>query len=235
MLRTEHLSYDYPGGAGVGDVSFHVAPGEIVALVGLNGSGKTTLMRLALGMLRPKTGKITIFGTELASMPRNNWAKVGFLIETPLAYPELTVQENLTIAAWLRKADPALVDLAIAMWELSPYQTKRFRQLSLGYRQRVGLAIALQHNPKLIVLDEPSNALDPATIVLLREQLQHHAQQQASIVVSSHHLDEVARIADRVLLMNAGRMIGELDTSGVDLERRFFKRIQQDDQQRKLS
>jgi ABC-2 type transport system ATP-binding protein len=90
----------------------------------------------------------------------------------------------------------------------------------------------MQHDPRLIVLDEPSNALDPASVILLREQLIRRAQDGAAILVSSHHLDEVARIADRVLLMNAGRLIGELDITGQDLERAFFERIRQDDEHR---
>ena len=89
----------------------------------------------------------------------------------------------------------------------------------------------MQHDPRMIVLDEPSNALDPASVILLREQLSQRARDGAAILVSSHHLDEVARIADRVLLMNAGRLIGELDTTGHDLERAFFERIRQDDEQ----
>src|SRR5699024_10303011 len=97
---------------------------------------------------------------------------------------------------------------------------------------RVGLAVALQHDPRLIVLDEPSNALDPASVILQREQLIRRAHEGAATLVSSHHLDEVSRIADRVLLMNAGRLIGELDTTGSDLERVFFERIRLDDEQR---
>ncbi len=89
----------------------------------------------------------------------------------------------------------------------------------------------MQHDPRLIVLDEPSNALDPASVILLREELIRRAREGASILVSSHHLDEVARIADRVLLMNAGRLIGSLDTTGHDLERAFFDRIREDDEQ----
>ena len=120
---------------------------------------------------------------------------------------------------------------AIEAWRLAPVADRKFRRLSLGNRQRVGLAAAMQHDPTLIVLDEPSNALDPASVILLREELLRRAREGASILVSSHHLDEVARIADRVLLMNAGRLIGSLDTTGHDLERAFFERIRQDDEQ----
>lgn len=232
MITFKNVSHVFPGGVGVSDLTFTIEPGEIVALVGLNGAGKTTLMRLSLGMLRPQRGSASVLGHPLDTVPARAWAQVGALMEVPLAYPELTVRQNLRIACLLREADPSRVRESLAAWRLDPVADRRFRHLSLGNRQRVGLAAAMQHDPRLIVLDEPSNALDPASVILLREQLIHRAQHSAAILVSSHHLDEVARIANRVLLMNAGRLIGELDTTGNDLERAFFERIRQDDERR---
>ena len=232
MLAFKNVTRLFRGGAGVTDLTFTVEPGEIVALIGLNGAGKTTLMRLALGMLRPQQGSVRIVGHLLDAVTPEAWAQVGALIEVPLAYPELTVRKNLHIACLLHEADPSRVQESLTAWRLDPVDDRRFRRLSLGNRQRVGLAVAMQHDPQLIVLDEPSNALDPASVILLREQLIRRAQDGAAILVSSHHLDEVARIADRVLLMNAGRLIGELDITGQDLERTFFERIRQDDEQR---
>lgn len=109
---------------------------------------------------------------------------------------------------------------------------RRFRHLSQGNRQRVGLAAALGHRPRLVVLDEPTTALDPASVIVLRETLRHLARDGAAVLVSSHHLDEVARIADQITVMNAGRLIGELDPHAPDLERVFFQRVLDDDQQR---
>ncbi len=234
MLAFENVSLSFRGGAGVHNLTFDVEPGEIVALVGLNGAGKTTLMRLALGMIRPDRGIVRILGQQLDAVPRASWATVGALIEVPLAYPELTVRENLRIASLLRGVGRGrrTVDESVETWLLAPVADRRFRRLSLGNRQRVGLAAALQHDPRLIVLDEPSNALDPASVILLRDQLVQRAKQGAAILVSSHHLDEVARIAHRVLLMNAGRLIGELEMAGTDLERAFFERIREDDERR---
>ncbi|MGG7611992.1 AAA family ATPase, partial [Streptomyces sp. ZG43] len=105
-------------------------------------------------------------------------------------------------------------------------------RLSLGNRQRVGLAAALQHHPRLVVLDEPSNALDPAAVLLLRDALTRRARAGAAVLVSSHHLDEVARIAHRIVIMNAGRLIGDLDPVGADLEQAFFARVLADDETR---
>ncbi|MBW3084206.1 Bacitracin transport ATP-binding protein BcrA [Austwickia sp. TVS 96-490-7B] len=235
MLTFENVTRVFHGGAGVTDLTFAVEPGEVVALIGLNGAGKTTLMRLALGMLRPQAGTVRVLGYPMSELPAARWAQVGALIEVPLAYPELTVKKNLHLAALLHDANPKCVHSAIETWRLTPVADRRFRHLSLGNRQRVGLAAAVQHDPRLIVLDEPSNALDPASVILLREELIRRAREGASILVSSHHLDEVARIADRVLLMNTGRLIGSLDTTGHDLERVFFERIREDDEHNQTS
>ena len=232
VLEFENVSRTFRGGAGVTDATFVIEPGEIVALIGLNGAGKTTLMRLALGMLRPQAGTVNVLGVPADEASSAQWARVGALIEVPLAYPELTVRKNLHLAALLHGATSERAQNAIGTWQLAPVADRRFRHLSLGNRQRVGLASAMQHDPSLILLDEPSNALDPASVIRLREELIRRARAGASILVSSHHLDEVARIADRVLLMNAGRLIGSLDTSGQDLERAFFDRIREDDERR---
>ena len=114
------------------------------------------------------------------------------------------------------------VDRVVAELELEPWSTRRASTLSQGNRQRVGLASALVHRPRLLVLDEPTNALDPSGVVLLRELLRDAARGGAAALVSSHHLDEVARIADRVSVIHAGAIVGELDPQGVDLERAFF-------------
>lgn len=232
MLTFDGVGRRFAGGAGVEELTFGVAPGEVVALIGLNGAGKTTLMRLALGVLRADRGTVRLFGRPLGDLPQASWADVGALIEVPSAYPELTVRENLHIACLLHGVEPARVDETLAAWRIAPLADRRFRRLSLGNRQRTCLAAAFHHDPRLIVLDEPSNALDPRSVILLREHIARHAAQGAAILVSSHHLDEVARVADRVLLMNGGRLIGELDTAGADLERVFFERLRADDEQR---
>ena len=235
VLDFADVGFRFRGGAGVAGLTLRVEPGEVVALIGLNGAGKTTLMRLTLGMLRPQQGTVRLFGHSADATPGRVWAQVGALIEVPLAYPELTVRQNLDMARLLHGCDPEHVDASVETWGLGPVAGRRFRRLSLGNRQRVGLAAALQHDPRLIVLDEPSSALDPASVILLREELTRRAGEGAAVLVSSHHLDEVSRIADRVLLMNAGRLIGELDTTGPDLERAFFERIRLDDEHREAT
>lgn len=230
---------EFRGGAGVHGVDLAVAAGEIHALVGLNGAGKTTLMRLMLGMLRPDAGEVRIDGVPIADLPPNAWAGVGHLVEQAHAYGELDVRDNLRLAARLHGASRAdattVADAAIDELDLTRYAGVRTRRLSLGNRQRLGLATAIQHDPALIVLDEPTNALDPAGVILLREAILRRAASGAGVLVSSHHLDEVARIADRISVMNDGRIIGALDPGAIDLERAFFSLVHADDVERRAA
>jgi ABC-2 type transport system ATP-binding protein len=137
------------------------------------------------------------------------------------------VRQNLYAAARLhglpRSLAPASVQQVVAQLELSHWADRRCATLSLGNRQRVGLGCALVHRPDVLVLDEPANSLDPAGVVLVRDLLRHEADRRGlSVLVSSHHLDEVARIADRISVLHRGRLVGALDPGGVDLERAFF-------------
>lgn len=231
MLSAHRATRTFRNGAGVFDVDLQLHPGEVVALVGLNGAGKSTLMRMLLGMLHPDSGEVELAGYPVAVAPAPAWASVGHLVEYPLAYPELSVRRNLQLSARMRRlgdVDAAVAGI-IAEFALEPYRDRRTRALSLGNRQRVGLAAALQHDPKVIVLDEPSNALDPAGVIRLRESLLRRARDGAAVLVSSHHLDEVARIADRIAVINAGRLIGELDPCTREIERAFFDAVRIDD------
>ncbi|MDO5077946.1 ABC transporter ATP-binding protein [Corynebacterium sp.] len=205
---------------GLRDVSFDVPAGGIVAVVGPNGAGKTTLLRCVLGFKRPTAGVV--------SRP----ATVGCLIEGAAGYPELSARQNLVIGAKLHGVDHgAVVGPALRTWGLGEVAERRFGNLSQGLQQRVGLARATQHRPELLVLDEPTNALDPLGVVLLREQLLDHARAGAAVLVSSHHLDEVARIARRILVLNRGCVIGEIDPAQPDIEREFFAKVVEDEHQ----
>jgi ABC-2 type transport system ATP-binding protein len=236
-LRGVHRRFH--GGAGVHGVDLTVGAGEIHAVVGLNGAGKTTVMRLMLGMLRPDAGEVRIDGIPLTAVHGRVWAGVGHLVEQALAYGELDVRSNLRISARLHGASPAeaaaMAESVTAELDLTRYARVRARRLSLGNRQRLGLAAALQHDPHLIVLDEPTNALDPAGVILLREAIVRRARSGAGVLVSSHHLDEVARIANRISVMNDGRIIGALDPGTVDIERAFFALVHADDLSRRHS
>lgn len=234
-LTADRATRVFKNGAGVFDLDLRLAPGRVVALVGLNGAGKTTLMRVLLGMLRPDRGAVRLGEYLLAEAPLAMWAKVGHLVEYPLAYPELSPRRNLQLSARLRGvADVAsAVDAIIAELDLEPYADRRTRTLSLGNKQRVGIGAALLHDPQVIVLDEPTNSLDPAGVIRLRESLLRRAQNGAAILVSSHHLDEVARIADRIVVMNQGRLIGDLQPGAQDLEHAFFEAVRLHDERQR--
>jgi ABC-2 type transport system ATP-binding protein len=235
-LAARGLVREYAPGAGVSGIDLEVGAGEIHALVGLNGAGKTTLMRLLLGMLRPSAGVAAIDGHDVATAPALVWSRVGHLVDHPLAYGELTTRSNVAVAARLqglpRRQIDAAVDRVMAELDLGHYADGRARVLSQGNRQRLGLAAALVHDPTAIVLDEPTNGLDPAGVILLRERLLRRAAAGAGILVSSHHLDEVARVSSHITVVNRGRVVGDLDPAGVDIERAFFAQVRADEERR---
>ena len=214
-IATHTIAKQYGEVMAVAGVDLHVNPGEIYALLGLNGAGKTTLIRMLLGMVRPSSGTASILGRDIRPAAGELWADVGYLVETPSAYPELTVEENLRLAWRLRRlTDPNRVRVLIEDLGLTPYAQRRARDLSLGNKQRLGLAKALLHRPRILLLDEPSNGLDPAGVVEIRDLLHNLAHDHgATILLSSHILTEVARLASRIGIIHRGRLIEEMDAS----------------------
>jgi ABC-2 type transport system ATP-binding protein len=209
----------------VRDVSLRISPGEIYGLLGLNGAGKTTMIRMLLGMVHPSAGGVELFGVGVRPGRLPIWGRVGYLVETPVAYPELTVRENLQIVCRLRRLDrPDAVAEVIERLALGPYADRRAGTLSLGNAQRLGLAKALIHAPDLLILDEPANGLDPAGVVEIRNLLRGLAQdRKVTIFWSSHILAEVARLATRIGIIHEGRLIEELDAA--ELARRERPRL----------
>jgi len=226
VLEAHGLVRSFGAEVAVAGIDLTVAPGEIRAIVGLNGAGKTTLMRLMLGMLRPDRGRALVLGNDAYAAPPSTWRVVGHLIETPFAYPELTVRENLMAGALLHGVPEDEVERSVASamadFELEQWEQRRAAHLSLGNRQRLGLATALVHLPSIVVLDEPANALDPAGVVFVRDLLQDFAERGAAVLVSSHHFDQLARVAHRITVLHRGREVGSLDPHGFELEQRFF-------------
>ncbi len=228
-LQCTDLTKRFGDEIAVDDLCLSLDVGEVLAVVGFNGAGKTTLMRLILGMTRADSGQARVLGVPVGAAGPTPWRGVGHLIETPHAYPELTVAQNLWAAARLhglsRAAAPGAVEAVIERLDLQTYADRRTSALSQGNCQRLGLASALVHRPRLLILDEPTNALDPAAVVLLRELLRETASEGTAVLVSSHHLDEVARVADRVEVMHRGRLVGRLAPGGTDLEHSFFEMV----------
>ncbi|WP_326959562.1 ABC transporter ATP-binding protein [Amycolatopsis sp. NBC_01286] len=212
-IDADGLTKRYGDVTAVEDLSLTVEPGEIHALLGLNGAGKTTTIRMLLGMVRPTAGRVALLGTRVRPGARAIWARVGYLVETPAAYPELTVTENLLVAARLRGlTGPGPVSDVIARLDLGTYAHVRARTLSLGNAQRLGLAKALIHRPALLVLDEPTNGLDPAGVAEIRTLLSELAHDGVAVLLSSHILTEVARTADRISVLADGRLVWAGDT-----------------------
>ncbi len=237
MLELQHVSKHYGASHVLNDVDLTLAPGEIHALVGLNGAGKTTLLRLLLGITHPSAGRALVRGRDVRGLGARDWAGIGHLIENALVYPELTVEENLRIAGRLAGLSTGEASMAAneraEEFFLNDWWTKRSRILSLGNRQRLGLAVAFIANPQLVILDEPTNALDPAGVLVVRRALLDRVRENGmSVLLSSHHLDEVARIADRITVINSGRIIGTLEPDEVDIERRFFSLVYADTETR---
>jgi ABC-2 type transport system ATP-binding protein len=217
IIRTEKISKKYSGVLAVDSVSLNVKKGEIYGFLGLNGAGKTTTIRMLLGMIKPASGEAYIKGIKVDAGKYGIWKDVGYMVEMPYAYPELTVRENLEMFSSLRGLKgKESVDTVIEKLRLVEYADRKSKNLSLGNAQRLGLAKALIHNPEILILDEPANGLDPAGIVEIRELLTALAKGGTAIFISSHILNEIAKMADRIGIIHEGRLVQESDFESLD-------------------
>ncbi len=218
IISTRKLSKQYKDVLAVSEMSLNVGKGEIYGFLGLNGAGKTTTIRMLLGMIKPTSGKAFIKGQEVYADNTALWKHVGYMVEVPYAYPDLTVKENLELIRRLRFiSDKNAVDAIMDKLELTKYAKRRAMDLSLGNAQRLGLAKALIHNPDVLLLDEPSNGLDPSGIYEIRELLTHLAADQGvTIFISSHILNEISRFATRIGIIHEGMLLRELNKQQLD-------------------
>jgi ABC-2 type transport system ATP-binding protein len=225
IIETQDLGKSYRDVKAVEHLSLRVQEGEIYAFLGLNGAGKTTTIRMLLGMIKPTTGSASVLQTPVRLGSCSPWKDVGYLVETPHSYHELTVRECLEVARRLHPGTPpAAVKQVIEKLGLSEYADRRSGNLSLGNVQRLGLAKALIHSPKLLFLDEPANGLDPAGIVEIRELLQQLTREQGvTVFMSSHILAEVSRLAQRIGIIHKGHLLQELNVD--ELERNRNRRL----------
>ena len=209
----------------VDNLSFEVQPGTVTGFLGPNGAGKTTTLRMLLGLVAPDAGRATINGhayTELAEPLR----QVGAVLEVGF-HPGRTARAQLRIQALSAEADPSRVDDVLRLVGLADAADRRIGGFSLGMRQRLGLATALLADPKLLILDEPANGLDPEGIRWLRGLLRDFAAEGGTVLVSSHLLAEVAQTIDSAVIVHHGRLVAqapvaELTADGTDLETAFF-------------
>jgi ABC-2 type transport system ATP-binding protein len=209
ILDVRGLAYAYPDGhQALYGVDLHVHRGENVALLGPNGAGKTTLIRLLLGLAKPTRGTIRVLGHAVPETRAAALGRVGAIIEEPRFHPHLSGRENLRVHAAARDPDAhGRIGASLARVGLAAHADARVKTYSLGMRQRLGLAAALLGDPELLLLDEPANGLDPAGVHWLRGFLRRFAEQDRTVLVSSHVLAEVAQTVDQVVIIDRGRLL----------------------------
>jgi ABC-2 type transport system ATP-binding protein len=190
----------------VDDLALAIPTGSVCGFVGPNGAGKTTTIRMLLGLVRPTSGTGTILGGDLAE-PASYLSKVGALIESPAFYPQLSGRENLKVLARLGRLPRSAVDPALDRSGLLARAGDRYRSYSLGMKQRLGIAAAMLAGPELLILDEPTNGLDPAGIVEMRGLIRSFAEDGITVLVSSHLIAEIEQICDYVVMIRAGRLV----------------------------
>jgi ABC-2 type transport system ATP-binding protein len=212
--------------AAVDDLSFEVAPGTITGFVGANGAGKTTTMRMLLGLVRPSSGAALVHGRPYRDLPAPR-SQVGAVLEGPGAHPSHRARTHLRIIATAAGFPERRVDEMLDLVELADHGRRKVGTFSLGMRQRLALAGALLGDPPVLLLDEPVNGLDPSGILWIRGFLRRLADEGRSILVSSHLLTELAEIADRVVIIERGRLVADapLDdlAAGRSLEDVYFE------------
>ena len=211
MIEVKHLTKNYPGGVtAVDDVSFSIEPGEIVGFLGPNGAGKSTTMRILAGYLSPSGGQVKVKGMDVTRKNLEVRQCLGYLPETCPLYTEMRVGEYLRYRADLkglsRRHRRAGVERAMEQCGLLDVQKRLIGQLSKGFRQRVGIADALVHNPDLLILDEPTIGLDPNQIVQIRKLIQELSESH-TLLISSHILSEIEATCNRVVVMNQGKIL----------------------------
>ena len=210
MIEVENLTKRYGPTLAVSDVSFNVQKGEVLGFLGPNGAGKTTTMRVITGFLQPTLGKVRVAGFDVTEDPLEAKKRTGYLPENPPVYPDMTVHEYLAFVARIkgisRQGFKARLDEIEEKCAVANVRNRQIGKLSKGYRQRVGLAQALIHNPDVLVLDEPTAGLDPKQIIETRELIKGLAGQH-TIVLSTHILPEVSKTCNRVVVINAGQIV----------------------------
>ena len=222
MIQVEQLSKYYGARAAIRNLSFRIESGEVVGFLGLNVAGKTTTLRILGGALLPTSGTVKLDGQDLATAPRTVRGRIGFLPETPPLYEEMTVGEYLAFVARLRGLPAERTGARVVESEervgLRPLHDEPIATLSHGFRQRVGVAQALVHDPEVLLLDEPANGLDPVQNVEMRS-LIRSLRGDHTVLVSSHILPEIAQTCDRLLVVRDGELVAQ--GSETELEERL--------------
>ncbi len=209
VIETTNLNFSFRNGTKtLDDINLVVPKGSIYGFLGPNGAGKTTTLRLLLGLLKNQQGRLRIFGKDFNSHRIEILKRLGSLIEQPSLYLHLTAKENLEIYRLVYKVDKSRIDEVLKIVGLDQTGKKKARQFSLGMKQRLSIAIALLHQPELLILDEPTNGLDPNGIIETRELIRKlNVEHGTTVIVSSHILNEVERMATHVGIIHKGKML----------------------------
>jgi ABC-type multidrug transport system ATPase subunit len=218
VIKVQSLSKNFGALKAVDQLSFEVEAGQVYGFLGQNGSGKSTTIRMLLSLIHPSEGQIEIFGQSLTNNRSAILEQVGAVIERPDLYPYLTAQEHLTLFAKLRKQkiSASKIEATLSQVGLLTRANDKVQTYSLGMKQRLGIGIALLHDPALIILDEPTNGLDPQGIADIRQLIKSLSKDQGkTVLVSSHLLSEIEQIATHILIIHQGKKMAEGPTSSL--------------------
>lgn len=207
VILTEKLTKRFGDFTAVENISLDIKPGEIFGFLGPNGAGKTTTIGMLLGLIRPTSGRAFVLGHDVQTAPTEALRAVGAMIEAPAFYPYLSGRDNLRVLAYASNIPVQRIDDVLAMVELSDRAKSVFKTYSQGMRQRLGVAAALLHEPQLIILDEPTNGLDPAGQQEMRDLVCSLAERGRTIFFSSHQLHEVEQLCERVAILKEGKIV----------------------------
>lgn len=212
MISVSGLSKYFGNHPALDGVSFHIEKGEIVGFLGQNGAGKTTLMRVLTTYLLPSSGTVSLFGEDVVLNSLSARRRIGYLPETPPLYLQMSVYEYLKFAAQLKdvpfKQQRLQIDRVLQSCNLSDVKHRTIEELSKGFRQRVGIAQAIINDPDVLILDEPTNGLDPIQIAQFRD-LIHHLEFRGVVILSTHILSEIEKLAQRVIILKKGKIIAD--------------------------
>ena len=216
-IQLDRLTKNFGDYHAVSNLSLEVNGGEIFGFLGLNGAGKSTTIKMMLSLLKPSSGSIYMLGNKVNSGTHKLWEQVGYL-EDATYYPGLTVIENLDIARRMQMiSDRQSIIRVIQKLGLESHKNKKAKNLSLGNKQRLGLAKAMIHNPKILILDEPINGLDPAGVVEIRKMLMELSKNfGVTVFISSHQLEELSKLVDRIGIIHEGRLIQEINMAHLE-------------------
>ncbi|TQR36836.1 ABC transporter ATP-binding protein [Brevibacillus brevis] len=237
VIRTENLSKHYGGVYCVQRVNLAVGEGEVYGFLGPNGAGKSTTLKMLLGLVKPTEGSVSVFGKDFSRNRLEILSQTGSLIEAPSYYGHLTGLENMRVMQRLRDVPDKQVEKALQIVRLEKQQNKKVDQYSLGMKQRLGIAMALLHFPKLVILDEPTNGLDPAGIGEIRELIQSLPHQYGmTVLLSSHLLSEIEQVATSIGIIHGGKLLfqGSMEQLQRNSQPQVWMKTQDNDKARRV-